>query len=878
MMSRNVGIAAGAFFRRSISDLPLLPRTAPLPRTASSVWSASQAGLWTARRSITSHLHGFAHPPPSIARAHFLSARPTSALLLHQTPSRPSNVHESITFAVAAVWSRSPRIRAKSSLRKNGAVNRRNKSSVTNGSSSSPKDKRLSPPRPERQPQTIIPPKPPNGPKKTSGPGTEPSVGSGKHFLDRLPQSLPHLYRPSKAELLEAASGFWSRIAVHFKWLTIRSTRPFNADEIYALFSWILAAHFLWIILGTTTFFMLVVFLINTVFAQETLAKWIGNYLTSSSGIKVVFESAVVPKWKDGVISFRKVFVSRRPGQGNAKVSKGSQTSAAAAAAAIAYKEKDAAEGVDEEEDTNYSQFDISIDTVNVTLSFSKWANGKGLLKDVEIKGIRGVVDRTSVHSIEGVDPRSYKYEHQPGDFELDSFKMEDLLVTIYQPDNFRPFSVSIYSCDLPQLRKQWLFYDFLSANMMSGSFDNSLFTIHPRQTHNYTGAQLSDGRETEDGSRWKKQSRIRIDGLNIDHLNRGYEGPFSWIYEGNVDIVADVMLPNEDDGSLAKVMSDMYDRVEATVIQNNNRHYSDNATQDPEEKQHGPDFRQSGKEEENRFVIMDVRVHLNDVRAAVPLFTNDISYVNNALVRPIVAYINAKKTFIPVNCRVVKRASEFDGSWTIYDSGLMDDISREVSQSLLLLHSSASILTQRNLLHIIGAPFLAYADFLTLRCTMPSPVMFSTTAPSASGASRRSAFGRCSSPPRLSSSDWLETSPSPSQRSPLRTPDTPLNFSVTTGIWRLFGCGSAAHRAALAFARFSPFFTNIQVMSDAYIRSSILTYLFQYITFAKSRLTRCSSPRERGGHIYSLQEVWGMLDCDGERPPLLNIQELVRR
>ena len=76
----------------------------------------------------------------------------------------------------------------------------------------------------------------------------------------------------------------------------------------------------------------------------------------------------------------------------------------------------------------------------------------------------------------------------------------------------------------------------------------------------------------------------------------------------------------------------------------------------------------------------MDVRVHLNDVRAAVPLFTRDISYVNNALVRPIVAYINTRKTFIPVNCRVVKRASEFEGSWTIYDSGLMDDISIEVS------------------------------------------------------------------------------------------------------------------------------------------------------------------------------------------------------
>jgi mitochondrial distribution and morphology protein 31 len=382
-----------------------------------------------------------------------------------------------------------------------------------------------------------------------------------------------------------------------------------------------------------------------------------------------------VPKWNDGVISFKKVFVSLRPGQGKAKVSKGSATSAAAAAAA-AQNERNPA---DEEEDTNYTQFDVSIDTVNVTLSFTKWWNGKGLLRDVEVKGVRGVIDRTSVHAVaDPVDPKSYRHTHNTGDFELDSFKLEDLLVTVYQPNNFRPFAVSVYSCDLPQLRKQWLFYDFMSANIMSGSFDNSLFTIHPRQTHNYTGAQLDEGREASDGlSQWKKHSRIRIDDLNIDHLNRGVEGPFGWIHEGNVDIVADIMLPNEEDGSIAKVMSDFYDRVEATVISSGNQ-LTGSIVSTEQEADRQPSIPES--ENDQRFIVMDLRVHLNDVRAAVPLFTGDLSYVNNALVRPIVAYINSRKTFIPVNCRIVKRLSDFDGSWTTFDSGLMDDLSREVS------------------------------------------------------------------------------------------------------------------------------------------------------------------------------------------------------
>jgi distribution and morphology protein 31 len=412
----------------------------------------------------------------------------------------------------------------------------------------------------------------------------------------------------------------------------------------------------------------------------ETLARWVGDYLTHSAGVRVVFESAIVPKWKDGVITFHNVFVSRRPGQGKAKVSKGSSMTAAAAAAAERQAEL---EGQREEEDTNYTQFDLTIGTVNVTLSFVKWWNGKGLLRDVEIQGVRGVVDRTSVHwGGEYIDPRTYLHEHHPGDFEIDNFKMEDLLVTIHQPNGFRPFSVSIFSCELPQLRKQWLFYDFLSANNMSGAFDGSLFTIHPRQMHGFAGSRHEE--EDEGPNPWKKHSRLRIDGLKIDHLNRGVEGPFGWIYEGNVDIVADVMFPVEADDSIAKVMSDFYDRMEATVTSNRYLHILENPrTADLNTPEQRASYKEKlDRDDDKRFLVMDLRVHLNDVKAAVPLFTRDLSYINQALIRPIVAYINSQKTFIPINCRIVKRASEFDGSWTIFDSGLMEDLSAETYEA----------------------------------------------------------------------------------------------------------------------------------------------------------------------------------------------------
>lgn len=426
-----------------------------------------------------------------------------------------------------------------------------------------------------------------------------------------------------------------------------------------------------------------------------------------------------MPKWGAGVITFRNVFVSRRPGQARSRVTKGS-SGAAAEAAALRKPDHDAAAA--EEDDGNYTQFDVTISTVNVTLSFIKWWNGKGLLKDVEVKGVRGVVDRTSVHwSAEGQDPLSFRHEHNPGDFELDHFRMEDLLVTVHQPDGFRPFPVSIYSCELPQLRKQWLFYDFLSANHMSGSFDGSLFTIHPRQIHGVGPADTSGTGQidADDTSVWKKFSRIRIDGLKIDHLNRGVDGPFGWIYEGNVDIIADIMFPADAEDGIGKVVSEFYDKMEEAVTSNRylklletsglqgpistathrrNRDASPTisndlgATSDGHVHLHGatsshlpsasPSPAEAVQPPSSSYMVMDMRVHLNDVRAAVPLFHSREhlgGYVNAALVRPIVAYINAKRTYIPISCRIVKRVSDFDGSWTVYDCGLMDDLSAEV-------------------------------------------------------------------------------------------------------------------------------------------------------------------------------------------------------
>ena len=36
--------------------------------------------------------------------------------------------------------------------------------------------------------------------------------------------------------------------------------------------------------------------------------------------------------------------------------------------------------------------FDLNVDSIDVTLSFARWFDGKGLVEDAVIKGVRGVL------------------------------------------------------------------------------------------------------------------------------------------------------------------------------------------------------------------------------------------------------------------------------------------------------------------------------------------------------------------------------------------------------------------------------------------------------------------------------------------------------
>lgn len=476
---------------------------------------------------------------------------------------------------------------------------------------------------------------------------------------DRLPVT--------KEQLLASTRGFLPRLWIRLRWLLKRSNRPFNTDDYSAFFSWLVMGNALVLILGTTTFVLLVIFTINTVFAQELVARKVGEFITKNSKLTVTFEHAIVPGWSDGKISFKKCFVSRRP-KAIRHFSKGSQAEAYA-------KSLDSLEFEGEPvDDGNYTQFDLTIEEVNMSLSFRKWVNGTGIVDTLEVKGMRGVVDRTHVHWDPDDDARNYKNVHQFGDFEFNDFRMEDVLFTLLQPANFRAFSVAIYNCELAKLRKHWLFYDFLNANIMSGSYDNSLFTIHKRQ-------RLDDF--DDDGSNksvaqlpWKRVTRLRLDSLNIDHLNTGLEGPFGWITSGKVDMIGDVMVPEQNkDFHVLEIVSIITQSINKEATR-----YINPEIRDREDHiLRLTNGSTTGSDDISKYFVLDLTMRLNNVRALVPFKAPELSYVNYALIRPIVAYINLRNAFIEVKSRIVKNIEDFSGSWTVYDSLLMDDISEEV-------------------------------------------------------------------------------------------------------------------------------------------------------------------------------------------------------
>ncbi|KAA1075415.1 Mitochondrial distribution and morphology protein 31, mitochondrial precursor [Puccinia graminis f. sp. tritici] len=603
-----------------------------------------------------------------------------------------------------------------------------------------------------------------------------PSIRS---LASKLPSNLRH--PPTASDLLPLTKSTLDRLHIRLKWLTIRSFHPYRTDDYSAFASLFVLINIILAAIGTTTFLGIFLFLFNKAGMEDLVARWLSNRLSNASGVEISFDSALVPRWTDGMIRFENVRVSRGGhslGPDAARLmslvlDSNVPNPTPRRTLDLSPLHPDQHPTASEQEShfpefttpsepdpalANCTHFHLTIASIDVTLSLGRWLDGKGLLRQAEVRGVRGVIDRSHLPAWSGesatpIDRREFRKVATAGDFHLEQVMIEDLLVTIFQPSNFRPYTFSIFNATFHKLRKQWLFLDLLSAEQMAGQVDNCLFSLHKPQSITQSNAkaglydqtlssrQLENGRESY--KRYKTRlSRFRIDGVPIDHLQGnstgpGSDGPLSWINSGRVDVIADIRLPLEiDELDLRTVVREIVDNFEKELeIHQRTGDENDDAAHHPSSKRNGliserrnlikphlksPNVEESLKvdlashhendelllerndQETEEQVAIELDLRFKDLKASVPIFSSSLSYVNNALVRPIVAFINANRTLIPIKCQVKLDLEEFNGSWTTYDIGLIEIISEQVYEALAY-HVGSDKVAQSNRLHKVG-------------------------------------------------------------------------------------------------------------------------------------------------------------------------------
>ncbi|KAJ9096471.1 hypothetical protein QFC21_005293 [Naganishia friedmannii] len=577
--------------------------------------------------------------------------------------------------------------------------------------------------------------------------------GHAQDYIPLIRRLLPHLptphnplHRPTKEELLAAATSVWQRLRIRFKWFSIRGWRRFNADDLSAFLSWFVVGNTLWVVLGTTTFVSAVFATLNSLSLQNYVAKLLSDYLTQNTGFTVVyavsprairipanipfgvcrFESAIVPKWGASTITFKNVYVSRRPQEDDEEEEEehqdGQKKLAASAilsaiqnkikpqepsqipetSAAAPQRETEAERNDRLKRANNYTMFDLNFEEIDVTFSLPRWLDGKGVVQNAIIKGVRGVIDRRHVWGDTSVPlkPEDFRHETRLGDFELDTLDVEDFLVTVYQPGGQRPFNVSIFNASIGPFRKRWMFFDLMSADGIVGQYDNCLFSLHKPQ-------KLGKSRSQEEkDDRIKRLARFRIDGLPIEHAQyaTGFQGPMSWLTAGKVDAVLDIKFPRHPDEEvdinaiLNQIGRNVAEIAKATGVgesesdqaeQRAEGHASATTTaaaleaaqlaiesikedetevipgqhrlarpalrppdqtprleplqqqqQQPQRPGLSSELQGDDVKMRERQVKIDIDLRFRDIKAAVPMYTTDLSVSNNAFIRPIVAFM----------------------------------------------------------------------------------------------------------------------------------------------------------------------------------------------------------------------------------------------
>ncbi|KAG1455496.1 hypothetical protein G6F56_007052 [Rhizopus delemar] len=522
---------------------------------------------------------------------------------------------------------------------------------------------------------------------------------------------------PTKYELLIQARGALQRLKIRIKYPLMKQMRPFNLNDITALFSWVFVGHTIWLIAGTTSFISLALWTANSLQFQEWVVRKTGRFLSLSTGTTFSFESAT-PNWKDGKIRFDRIRISCMPRSEQAKFRLGIQETSPEII------QGDLLAGIELEPDEMKNAklkrmpwFDLTADTVEFELSMLRWMEGKGVIKTASIKGIRGILDnrRGGWNKHLPWDPELVRKGRIPSHFEMERLSLDDASVTVYMPGGFRAFPISIIQAQFSKFRKQWLLFDIICADYIVGSIDTSIFSIHTPQIEksvlehsdletkqnapslaNYYpykkfdpqgvlvgGENKEFGLMTDQDMKnhgYERKSRISMTNLNLDHAHRFGEGPPQWITSGTMDFCADIYAPDKtlqtDPPSIwAAVLETTKSVLPKSVIL---------GLGNGQQITLGEPIRPYKDPNTDKKFIMDVDIRFKDVKGSVPRKIPQFNYLNNTIIRPVVAYINRNKTLVPIKGRIIMHLENMNGAYTLQDSTLSQNLNKCITQGFV--------------------------------------------------------------------------------------------------------------------------------------------------------------------------------------------------
>lgn len=382
----------------------------------------------------------------------------------------------------------------------------------------------------------------------------------------------------TRKEFVASATSVLHSLELNLKWLLIKQNRPFNADDFSAFISWFVWSNILWLVLGTTTFVSLIVYALKTLkinngnpdqasFVDNLILKMLFKYDSE----KIIFkfnrtkdgEDNVVPNFRKNVISFKNV--------------------------TICSTDKLASDAV---------KFELNIDKFDITLNFNKWNQNKGLINNIDIDGVTGILHNDLLDF--GTDPQNKEYltklikiMFKNNEYEFNGIKLQNVHIDYSSRNLAKPIKFSIFNLEIPRLRFNWFLIDVLKPKICSGSINNSLFTIHQKQ-HKHSQHMLKSDQQFLDLSNLKSVSnevnavfgdtkqngnhgneseneettttRIQVHAIDLK-TNPLLANKFGWIVDGKVNLICDINLSNEKNFNVNELIEELKSKVNKELL-----------------------------------------------------------------------------------------------------------------------------------------------------------------------------------------------------------------------------------------------------------------------------------------------------------------------